>query len=52
MFLEEKAFFNLIIIKMPITGYSIYFEVFFGSHNMEFILFLFNVFSILILNII
>ena len=37
--LEVKAFFNLIIIKMPITAYSMESEVFFGSCNIKFIYF-------------
>lgn len=48
----EEAFFNLIIIKMPITGYFIHFEVFFRSCNMElifvqfFFIFLFQSFNV------
>ena len=37
--LEVKAFFNLIIIKMPITAYSMEPEVFFGSCNIKFVYF-------------
>lgn len=37
---------------MPVTGYSIYFEVFFGSYNVGFILLLFNFVHIFISNII